>query len=292
MKKLLTLLFVVQFHFIYSQPLVQENKTWNVAECMNFGGCGTQSFLLSGDTTIGEFVYKKLYITTDTIEPTWYLLGAMRENEDMVYYHDFTTESVFYDFNLQVGDTFSTVQNFYGDCYVEMEVEKIDTVTLFNGEERERITFKYFADEWIKGIGSVNGLVYVNYWSCIIDMWYELSCCHENNELVYLWTKSSSCYVNSVGIKENKQVPVFIVFPNPNNGAFQIQLKQQENLTFQKLTIYNLEGKAVFVSENPELLQSEIKLPSLPDGIYFAQLAFRENTYSVKFLIRVGRLFL
>ena len=87
-------------------------------------------------------------------------------------------------------------------------------------------------------------------------------------------------------VKQIQKQPEFSVSPNPNNGTFQIQLKQQENLTFQKLTIYNLEGKAVFESENPELLQTEIALPSLPNGMYFAQLAFRENTYYAKFLIQ------
>jgi hypothetical protein len=87
-------------------------------------------------------------------------------------------------------------------------------------------------------------------------------------------------------IKQHSEQGEFNIFPNPTNGTFQIHSKQQENLSFQKLTIYNLEGKAVFESENPELLQSEIALPSLPNGMYFAKLSFSENTYSVKFLIQ------
>jgi len=87
-----------------------------------------------------------------------------------------------------------------------------------------------------------------------------------------------------IGSVDEEKAPAFTVFPNPSNGTFQIQINQQENFSFQKLTIYNLEGKAVFESENPELLQSEIKLPSLPNGLYFAQLAFKESNYTVKFL--------
>lgn len=82
------------------------------------------------------------------------------------------------------------------------------------------------------------------------------------------------------------EVAAVSVFPSPNNGTFQIQSNQHENLTFQKLTIYNLKGKVVFESENPELLQSEIELPSLPNGIYFTRLAFRERSYAVKFAIQ------
>jgi hypothetical protein len=285
MKKLLTFLFVIQFHFIYSQSFVQENKVWNVSECMNFAGCGTQSFLLSGDTTIGEYVYKKLYSTFDTIQPNWGLLGAMRENADKVYLHNFETETLLYDFDLAVNDIFSSTINFFGwNCEFELVVQQIDSVTLYNGERRERILFNS-GEEWIKGIGSLNGPIYIAYYNCIFDMYYELSCCHENEELVYMSPGVDKCYVNTVGIEEIK-LATFSIFPNPNNGTFQIQSRQQENLSFQKLSIYNLEGKVVFVSENPELLQSEIELPSLPNGMYFAQLAFRENTYSVKFLIQ------
>lgn len=109
---------------------------------------------------------------------------------------------------------------------------------------------------------------------------------NENNDTVdVFWQTFGDSTILMVGIGENISA-TFSIFPNPNNGTFQIQSRQQENLTFQKLTIFNLEGKSVFESENPELLQSEIKLPSLPNGMYFAQIAFRENNYSVKFLIQ------
>ena len=52
--------------FVIGQTFLQENKTWNVVKCMNFGLCETQSFRITGDTTMGQEDYKKLYSTYDT----------------------------------------------------------------------------------------------------------------------------------------------------------------------------------------------------------------------------------
>ena len=289
MKKIvLTSILATLTILVSSQTFIQENKTWNVVECMNWGGCGTQSFRILGDTTIGQTEYKKLYATNDTTLSSWYKYGALRENENKVYFYLFAneTEALLYDFSLNVGESFISTHNSfeYQGCPIEMEVSLIDTVTIENGEQRQRINFSD-GEEWINGIGSLYGLVYVGVYQCIIDMYYNLSCCHENNELIFQSSNFDKCLINIVGLNENSIQIANSVCPNPFTQSTLLNFDYSSSQTY-RLQIINSTGQVVKEINQINSCKVVISGDQLKSGIYFYLLSNDKNEMASGKLIK------
>jgi len=274
--------------FAGSQTLVQDNKSWNVVECMNSSGCSTHSFKIIGDTSFGQVDYKKLYSTYDTTLTNWNIYGAMRENENQVFLYNFSTETeeLLYDFNLSVGDTFSTIVNTpdYFGCPIELVVSSIDTVSLENNEHRQRIMFG--GEQWISGIGSLNGLIYVGIDQCIFDMYYELSCYHENNELIYQSPNIDGCFVVTVGLEENSAQIKHSVYPNPFSQSTKLKFDYSSSQNY-RLQIINSMGQIIQMIKKIDFGEIIIKRNQLNTGIYFYRL-INENKEiaSGKFIVK------
>lgn len=275
---LLTSIFASLTILVSSQSFLQENKTWNVVECMNFSGCGTRSFRIIGDTTIGQVDYKKLYSTNDTTFTNWNLYGAMRENNNQVFIYNsyLDSEELLYDFNLTVGDTFSTIVNTpdYIDCSIDIVVSSIDTVILENNEPRQRFTFS--GEQWISGVGSLYGLIYVGVDQCIFDMYYDLSCCHENEELVFRSPNFDNCLINTVGLNENSTQISHSVYPNPFTQTTVLNFNYSSSQTY-RLQIINSTGQVVMKINQINSGKIEISGNELNSGIYFYLLTNDKN---------------
>jgi hypothetical protein len=276
---LLTSIFAILTFLVSSQTFIQENKTWNIVECMNWGACGTTTLKIMGDTTIGQTEYKKLYVTNDTTLNNWLKYGALRENEHVVYFYLFAneTEVVLYNFNLNVGDNFISTHNSfeYQACPIEMEVTSIDTVTIENGEQRQRFNFSD-GEKWISGIGSLYGLIYVGVVQCIIDMSYDLSCCHENEELVFKSPTYDNCFINTVGLNENSTKAHHTVFPNPITQTTVLNFDYSSSKTYL-LQIINSMGQVVKKTDQINSGSIEISGNQLNSGIYYYLLTNDEN---------------
>jgi len=280
MKRIIfTSIFATLTILVSSQTFIQENKTWNVVECMNWGGCGTQTFKIMGDTTIDQTEYKKLYATNDTTLSNWFKYGALRENENIVYFYLFAneTEVVLYNFNLNVGENFITTHNSieYQGCPIEMEVTSIDTVTIENGEQRQRFNFSD-GEKWISGIGSLYGLIYVGVVQCIIDMSYDLSCCHENEELVFKSPNFDNCFINTVGLNENSIKTYHSFCPNPFTQTTVLNFDYSSSQTY-RLQIINSTGQIVKKINQINAGSIEISGNQLNSGIYFYLLTNDKN---------------
>ncbi len=289
MKKtiLITALMTLTF-FANSQTFIQENKTWNVVECINLGGCETQTFKIMGDTTIEQLEYKKLYVTYDTALNTWSNYGAMREIENQVFFYLYAneTEEMLYDFNLAVGDTFNTIQNSmeYSGCPIELVVTSIDTVTLENGEQKQRFNFAD-GEQWISRIGSLYGLVYVGVHQCIIDMDYDLSCCHENDELIYQSQLFDNCFINTVGLKENSEQIKHSVYPNPFSESTELKFDYSSSQNY-RLQIISGIGQIAMEIRNINSGKIIIQGDQLNSGIYFFRLTNDNNEIASGKLIK------
>lgn len=271
-----------------SQPLVQENKTWTSVECINFGSCWNETFKITGDTSIGQVDYKKLYRTYDTTFSYWGIYGAIRESDNQVFIYNFDLESeeILYDFNLSVGDTFSTVVNNleYYNCPIEIVVSEIDTVLIENNEQRQRFTFA--GEQWISGIGSTYGLVFIGVDQCIFDLSFELSCCHENNELIYQSPYLNGCFINSVGLEEKNEEIKHSIYPNPFSEFSELNFDYSSSKTY-RLQIIN--GKGQIIEEIGNIKSGEIVIPGhlLSPGIYFYRLTNNKNEIASGKLIRM-----
>lgn len=253
---------------IFSQSLVQDNKTWNVVNCIEGGGCWTETFKINGDTTINQINYKKLFSTTDTTLVNWYFYGALREEDDKVFlfYPDLSEETILYDFNLSAGDSFSSS---YNGCPFELTLQDIDTVTLLNGEQQEKYLFTD-GEEWIKGVGSLNGPIYVGVYWCEADMYYDLSCCFENDEQIFQSENFESCFV-LVGIDEKKNIATPEIYPNPFSGSTVLKFNYLNSHDYT-LLIINQYGQIIRTINNISSGQIEISKGNMKNGIYFYRL--------------------
>lgn len=255
--------------FAISQSLIQENKSWSVVRTMNFAGSTTETFKIWGDTIIDQIEYKKLYHSNDSTYSNWYKNGALRENENRVYFYNYydNTEKLLYDFNLSIGEIFVYV---HVVDTIEMELASIDTVILQNGEERQRFNFSN-NESWITGIGSDNGLVNVGMNEYMIDLWYVLNCCHENEELLFQSEMYDDCYINTLSIGDDALKDQHTIYPNPFVESATIEF-QYINSHNYKLHIINSTGQIVKIFDQINSGTIHISGNNLNSGIYFYQL--------------------
>lgn len=266
---LLTITLILITGTSFSQDLIQENKKWNVVNCGMWGDCWTEALKISGDTIINQINYKKLLRAYDTTFTNWNYYGALRENDGKVFYiiPNVVEEKMIYDFGLSVGETF---YGFYYDCPIETTLQNIDTITTFNGEQKERYTF-YNNEQWIKGVGSLNGLIYVGVYWCMADVYYGLSCCFENEEQIFQSDDYDNCIVTTVGINENKNQVNYNLYPNPfsNSTILKFDYSGYQNY---RLQIINQNGQIINTIENIKTGEIEIRKGNMKKGIYYYRL--------------------
>lgn len=95
---------------------------------------------------------------------------------------------------------------------------------------------------------------------------------------------------NAVGIDEiNRPHQDIKVYPNPNKGVFTIELPEVKGFEAKRLNIFRVNGQQVFsesININQRNHMINIKLPNLPQGIYFLTVEHDQGTITRKFLIR------
>lgn len=270
----LTLSLILLTVISFSQELIQENKKWNVVNCSGWGDCWTEALKISGDTIINQINYKKLLRVYDTTFTNWNYYGALRENDGKVFYIFPNTdeERLIYDFDLPVGETF---YGFYYDCPIEMTLQSIDTITTLNGEQKERYTFDN-NEQWIKGIGSLNGLINVGVYWCMADVYYGLSCCFENEEQIYQSDDYDNCIVTTVGINENNILVKHSLYPNPfsNSSTLKFDYTDSQEYTLQ---IINQNAQIIETIENIKSGEIEIRKGKMKKGLYYYRLQTKKG---------------
>ena len=75
------------------------------------------------------------------------------------------------------------------------------------------------------------------------------------------------------------------VYPNPNNGKFNISLKN--SISKMQVSIYNSWGKKIYESSiRSPLPENEIDFSLHPKGVYFIKINDGDNNYNDKIVIR------
>lgn len=189
--KNITLIFSLLFCFLIEgksqtyTPFSDSTSYWQVLN-ESCGGCyygpgmpctcGKKNYFIQGDTTIGSFTYKKLYILLQGFDPwTGYsngsvtFIGGIRNdipNKKVYHYSvNFSCDTLLYDFDLSMGDTLP--QSFIYDNLGSSPnpvatIDVIDSI-IINGNVHKRYhlngagsgTGSYL----IEGIGSTFGLL-------------------------------------------------------------------------------------------------------------------------------------
>jgi hypothetical protein len=90
-----------------------------------------------------------------------------------------------------------------------------------------------------------------------------------------------------VGIEEADFDGDVSVYPNPNNGAFtvEVELAQQRNLS---IGLYDMVGKQIWLDDaigTTDQLRKQYDLGQMPDGVYFLRV-FADNQMTVYKVIK------
>ena len=302
MKKTLSLyFFAVTISNSFTQtnvyhPFPDSNTIW-IGTDKSFDGIdcyiyNDYNLYISGDTTMGLYTYRKLYrdgyMWSNCPPPGYYYYdqyyGAFRQDiiNKKIYLNFNGTDTLAYDFNLNVGDTLPpTYLNWYAS---NNYVETIDSI-IVGGEYRKRfwISNEYSSPNYlalIEGIGSDHGAfaIFVENWmeaSC--DLW----CVYKEDEVI--WQYFSSGYgcnlISSINnkISENE----IEVFPNPTNDYLNIELLNQAKISF--VEIFNMQGK---LTRSQRISNDQIKIDvrDLELGVYIGRINTDKGVAMNKFI--------
>lgn len=282
MKKYLlvfSLIVVFQSKAQNTYPFPDTNAYWNM---FTFGWSGLiveNPIGVIGDTTINSTQYIKICQSTDTLfefQSDYPFYCAVRE-EDSKYYFVFpndTTEILYYDFNLEVGETINYPQNEFIWLPITLKVIAKDSLLIGNSY-RKRLTLEnndgttgWMPQNWIEGIGSDYGLRMVH--NYLVDYGFATSCLHQNDTLFYLNPQFQACYRwTLVGLEENQIQPLKL-FPNPTNEQISFELLSDELLQ-APFEIVNMQGKNYY---NSTINSSNFSISTIqfPSGVYFYQI--------------------
>lgn len=272
LKYLVALLFVIQNFATRAQsyhPFIDTNKVWSVVEGYSLFTYNTYYYKLKGDTTINNTTYKKMLSTIDSNLVYWQYIAALREDSlQRVYISQYNQpEKLLYNFNLQIGDTVQYSQ------ICNLVLNTIDSVQLINGEFRKRyLFFNSPSYQWIEGIGSEDGPLYIYVLGCDVDFNAELNCFTENDTLKYKSATFNSCYFSNTALHENKND--YIAFsPNPADAFITLNTEYPFKNGF--ISIKQLDG-TMLLNESFKEKQS-IDISNLHSGLYL--LYFYDNGF-------------
>jgi hypothetical protein len=278
MKKVLFVFAILAFLFVINsraQSIVDTNKVWYNVEYGFEGAVTTFIFSFKGDTIINSLLYKKV-VFNDSSASIFNNPIAAREDTTtkQIFFYYPGVEYLAYDFSLQLDSTFIT---YIDGCVIQLGVVFIDTITLLNGEKRKRITLygSSQVEQWIEGIGSLNGLFRVGIDFCYDFKFSHLNCFKENDTLKYHNPNFPSCNYTTVGINELKNDIRFTISPNPFTSSTQITLPQ----TFHNiaLAVYDIQGKLLAQHQYKDCSQIQLNRNQLSNGLYFLKLTLDDK---------------
>ncbi len=252
------------------------------------------SLIISGDTTIGSFVYHKLYKSGNVYTPPgppssmYYYnniyAGAFRQDipNRKVYLHKSGVDNLAYDFNLNVGDTLKTCLTGYS---VGVRIYSIDSVLVGNQYHKAFNTGCIGTGGYyklIEGIGSMFGAFEPIV--CPFEMGSDLYCVRIGTTTAWALSSQYNCDLGASipdnFIKTNKVV----IFQNPFSNETTLTFKTVLNKV--NLIIYNSAGQVVKQIKNISGQSYILNRENLEAGIYFLRVLENNNVVATeKFII-------
>jgi hypothetical protein len=247
--------------------------------CLNYDD---HNLTISGDTTIGSFTYHKLYrngwvtiFCPPNSPPPYYYApeywGAFRQDSaNKRVYLNFGTDTLAYDFNLNVGDTLPPSCLYWFNYVVS-----IDSVLVGSQYHKRFWLSNGNSDNYaalIEGIGSTFGAF------SRIESPFEsgstLRCVKINDQTVWNYDTTSPCNLISK-IDDIKIQVQTLIYPNPFSESAIIKINK--NLKNADLTMYNTLGQEMRRITNISGPSIILERGNLPGGIYYLVLS-QENT--------------
>ncbi len=242
---------------------------------------------ISGDTTIGTYLYHKLYkngymSAPPCLPPGFYYYGqywsAFRQDSTnkKIYLFKNGTDTLAYDFNLNVGDTLPITCLSVG---FNNYIQSIDSVLIGNQyHKRFWLSNNYAA--LIEGIGTTLGafVPIAPPFESGNDLW----CVRINNQIVWTSSQGNDCSLTSIRenyVNENQ----ILIFPNP--FSLTTTLKINGNFTNAILTMYDAYGQQVKQIKNISGQTITLHRDNLPSGLYFLRLTENNKTFAIEKLL-------
>ena len=243
-------------------PLIPKSgeRQWDVRSVLIWGETQYQVMRLGEEIELDGVLYREMTYEVDG--NNYYstgLEGAIREEDKKVYVRwweeglqSFMEEKLYYDFSLQVGDSFEVCS--YGEpCFIQ--VVAIEEMEMEDGTVRNAIVFNegWEGEEvWIEGVGSLAGIHRRFDPSLTSSSFPYLQCYFEDDDLV--WT-DGECW-DDVEETAAEQVSVY---PNPAKDFVKI-----EGVDAAEVQVYNGLGQVVKRVKG----MNEVCMEGIPQGIY------------------------
>jgi len=309
-------------HNSFSQaytPFPDSNAVWNVFEFTLFYPDSqqyrTKFYGLINDTIINTIKYNKLYFndglidsTIEASSPNTSYLCAIRQDTLLrkVYFipKDSVNELIFYDFSINVGDTFF-VYNEIGNK-VKAWCLGLGPI-LISGKIRNEFSIKtdnisfYGGHIWVEGVGNMRGLfeTFNDYSSNKAVM-----CLTVNDSLYYkfdgngIWDIGidtsiyKTCYNKGVNILTNmsllrKPTDNVIIYSNPLIHSSLILLSENFKLDNITIDIFDLQGKIIKTLKDLKTHQIILnRIDFKAAGLYFVRIKSDNHLETIKLMVQ------
>lgn len=261
------------------------NPEWNQASACTFDGCVDYRdfvYYINGDSTINTQTYKKFYkrgqsVMTDG--PTGPACGPystydnlvhlVRQDGYQVYLWNGTNDTLLYDFDVAVGDTFPEA---YNVCDRYIVLDSIEMVT-FGGQQRRKLFFTETTtgsfSNMIEGIGWPGG-----FFEPICEepnCGYQFNCFRLNGQILL----GTNCFFEA-NIGEEKVAEFLNISPNPVRGKLRFEIP--EGRVLEKIYIYNASGNLLRTDAYNALTGKGVcETRELAPGTYILRFNFEQS---------------
>ena len=296
----LVIIFLIVCHNLFSQsnvykPFPQLYGRWLVhsnGPLGPFTGATNswKEYIALGDTLVGSYTYKKVTVASNTGYPTWngttyvipfgpatFSFGYRNDVANKkVYYLDVTgganIDSLWYDFNLNIGDTLNDTYAFTNpqgmDFNTRRIVQSFDSV-LICGSYYKRIHFACsspFDTDLIEGVGFSDRFTLTNYVDCPFEPTYMYD------------TQFSICNITSVYDSGKNGENAFQISPNPVVSSLKINTPED----FVSYKVFDAFGKLI---ENGNNTKESINVSQFESGVYIIEIQDKQGrTQQSKFI--------
>lgn len=246
------------------------------------------------DTVISAKTYVKITRSPSIVSgstPCYYAdvtpgyVGALRDdsiaNKVFFIYQSQTTDSLLFDYNLNIGDT---VKGILAPLFSYAFVSSIDSV-LINSQYHKRWNLDYCSGSpfyFIEGIGSNLGLI--DHFDCGAGIISYLICVMDSAGSIYSGNTSPyGCQLitSTDNLKSEKEA--IRIFPNPVTRESSVALPN-DDINYMK--IINSLGSVILNVPEKQIIDFKINSTDFVSGVYFLIAYSKKNTYSIKFIIQ------
>jgi plastocyanin len=91
---------------------------------------------------------------------------------------------------------------------------------------------------------------------------------------------------NTTGISENKVKTEIVVYPNPSNGKFKLEINGLLEDKAKDLAIYNVQGDKIFAATKSKRTSNDIDISNFPKGMYFIKIFDGTEMSEKKIIVR------